>query len=107
MELDQMLGHNALQTLDEVASLITSVLALILMWRVGHQEWSSPFNMYARRLSFGLLSGIAFCHLASPAWLPEIAQQFSIAILLLVMIMGKSPRDARISGGRLARRSSS
>lgn len=87
-----MADHLNVELLNEVAALVTAFVALIAMWAVGHQEWRKPADIWARRICLAILASVAMTHALSPDKLPEVAQQFVLCALLIIIAIGSSPR---------------
>jgi hypothetical protein len=81
--------------LNELAAFMTAFAALFAMWAVGHQDWRTETDAWARRVCLGVLAAVAMTHALSPDKLPEVAQQFVLCALLIIIAIGSSPRTDR------------
>jgi hypothetical protein len=82
-----------LEMLKTFAAVATAFAAVIAMVAVGKQEWRRPQDMWARRVVLAVLACVAMTHALSPDALPEIAQQFALCALLIVIAVGSRPRS--------------
>lgn len=81
--------------LNELSSFATAFAALVAMWAVGHQDWRRRGDMIARRIILSILACVSMTHALSPDKLPEVAQQFVLAALLIAIAVGSKPREQR------------
>lgn len=85
--LGAMLGHDGQQVLDELGAVVIALIAYVGIFIVGRQD-RRPGDMWARQIGLAVVGGVAACHAMTPAWLPEIVQQYAVAALLVIFLTG-------------------